>query len=65
MFSHYVTFKFPMGPHQVPTKFPNMFSIAHHFYPICFGKCRPPFPYIGGPKGMNFILPKKTIGEVP
>jgi hypothetical protein len=41
MCSHYVTFKFPMGTSQyvpqVPNVFPNMFSIAPHFYPICFG----------------------------
>jgi hypothetical protein len=27
------------------------FPIAHHFYPICFGKCYSPFTYIHGPKG--------------
>jgi hypothetical protein len=27
----------------VPNVFPNMFSIVPHFYPICFGKCCPPF----------------------
>jgi hypothetical protein len=26
------------------------FPIAHHFYPICFGKCYSPFTYIHGPK---------------
>jgi hypothetical protein len=36
--SHYVPFKFPMGSHQVPNVFINMFSIAPHFCPICFGK---------------------------
>jgi hypothetical protein len=25
-------------------------QIAHHFYPICFGKCYSPFTYIHGPK---------------
>jgi hypothetical protein len=39
--SHYVPFKFPMGTSQyvpqVPDVFFNMFSIAPHFYPICFG----------------------------
>jgi hypothetical protein len=36
MCSHYVTFKLAMGAHQVPqvpNVFPNMFSIAPHFYP--------------------------------
>jgi hypothetical protein len=33
----------------------------HHFYPICFGKCCPPFTYIGGPKGQIFILQIKTF----
>jgi hypothetical protein len=44
-----------------------VFSIARHFYPICFDKCCPPFPYIGGPKGKNFVLPNKTFyfGEPP
>jgi hypothetical protein len=36
---------------QVPNVFPNMFVVATHFYPICFGKCCPPFTYIGAPKG--------------
>jgi hypothetical protein len=26
------------------------FPIASHFYPICFGKCYPPFTYIVGPR---------------
>jgi hypothetical protein len=34
----------------------NMFSIAAHFYPICFGKCCPPFTHIDQPKGRNCIL---------
>ncbi len=38
MCSLYVPFMFPMGSHQVLNMFPNMFSIAPHFYPICFGK---------------------------
>jgi hypothetical protein len=29
---------FPLSSHQVPNMFPNMFHIATHFYPICFGK---------------------------
>jgi hypothetical protein len=39
--SHYVPFKFPNGfpscfqyVPQVPNVFPNMFSIAPHFYPV-------------------------------
>jgi hypothetical protein len=59
MCSHYVPLKFPMGSHQifnvfqVPNVFPKMFSIAPHLNPICFGKCCPPFTYIGRPKGRN------------
>jgi hypothetical protein len=33
---HYVPSKFPMGSHQILNMFPNMFSVAPHFYPICF-----------------------------
>ncbi len=46
---------------QVPNVFPNMFSITPHFYPICFDNCCPPFTYIGGPKGMNYILQYRTF----
>jgi len=35
-------FKFAMGSQYIP-QVPNMFTIAPHFYPICFGKCCPPF----------------------
>ncbi len=51
----------------VPNMFPNLFFIAPHFYPICFGKCCPPFTYIGAPKGMNSILQDRTFyfGEPP
>jgi len=38
---------------QVLNVFPKMFSIAPHLNPICFGKCCPPFTYIGRPKGRN------------
>jgi hypothetical protein len=70
MCSHYVLFKFPSGSQylpQIPNVFLNMFSIASHFYPICFGKCCPPFTGIRGPKGTNFILQNKTFyfGEPP
>jgi len=54
--SHYVPFNFPISSHPVPevlNVFPTMFSIAPHLYLICFGKCCPPFTYIGGPKGRN------------
>jgi len=30
---------------QVPDVFVKEFPIAIHFYPICFGKCFPPFTY--------------------
>jgi hypothetical protein len=46
--------------HQVPNVFLNMFSIAPHFCPICFGKCCPPFTYIAGPKG-NIICQSRTF----
>jgi hypothetical protein len=66
MCSHYVPFKFPMGSQYVP-QVPNLFSIACHFHPICFGKCCPRFTYIGGPKGRNSILHNRTLyfGEPP
>jgi hypothetical protein len=61
-----VPFKFSMGSHQIPNVFLNMFSIAPHFCPICFGKCCPPFTYIGGHKG-NSICQSRTFyfGEPP
>ncbi len=40
---------------QDPKVFLNMFLIAPHVYPICFGKSCPPFTYIGGPKGRIFV----------
>jgi hypothetical protein len=64
MCSHYVPFKFPSGCEyvpQVPNVFPNMFSIAPHLYPICFGKCCPPFTYIAGPKERNSILQNRSF----
>ncbi len=67
MCSHHVPFEFAIGSHQVLNIFPNMFSIAPRFYPICFGKCCSPFTYIGGPKGRNSILQNITFyyGEPP
>jgi hypothetical protein len=56
--SQCVPFKFPTGSHYAPqfsNVFHNMFSITPHFYPICLGKCCPPFRYIGGPKGKNSL----------
>jgi len=46
---------------------PDMFPIAPHFYPICFGKCCPPFTFIAQPKGRNFILQNRRFyfGEPP
>ncbi len=61
MCSHYVPFKFPMGSHQVSNVFPNMFSIAPDFYPMCLGRCCPPFTYIGGQKGRTSILLKENL----
>jgi hypothetical protein len=46
MCSHYVPIKFPSHSQylpQIPNVFLNMFSIAPHFYSICFGICCPPF----------------------
>ncbi len=55
---------FPSGfqnvPH-VPNVFHNMFSIAPHFYPICFGKCCPRLTYIAWPKGRNSKLQNKNL----
>jgi hypothetical protein len=59
--SDYVLFKFPMDTHQVANMFPNMFSIAPHFYPICFGRCCPSFTNIVGPTGRNSILQNRTF----
>jgi hypothetical protein len=59
MCSHHVPNEFSSGFQyvpQVPNVFPNMFSIAPHFYPICFAKCCAPFTYIAGPNGRNFLL---------
>ncbi len=41
--------------------FPNIFSIAPHSYPICLGKCGPPFTNIPGLKGRNFIHHNRTF----
>jgi hypothetical protein len=61
MCSYYVPVKFSMGSCNVPNMFPNMFSIAPHFYPICLGKCCPPFTNIRGVKGRNYIHHNKTF----
>jgi hypothetical protein len=59
--SHCVLTMFPLSFQWVPNMFPNMFSIAPPFYPICFGKCCPPFTYIAGTKDRNSILQNRTI----
>ncbi len=43
------------------------FPITPHFYFMWFGKCCPPFTYIGGQKGKNFIFQNRTFyfGEPP
>jgi hypothetical protein len=46
---------------QVLDVFPKEFPIAPHFYPICFGKCCPPFTCVGGSKGRNSILQNRTL----
>jgi hypothetical protein len=48
---------------QIPDMFPKEFLIAPHFYPICFGKCCPPFTYIGGPKFRNSIFQNRTFSS--
>jgi hypothetical protein len=54
----------------VPNGFPKcspifamfpQFSIQPHFYPICLGKWCPPFTYIAGPKGRNYILQNRAF----
>jgi len=52
---------------QVPDMFPKEFPIAPHFYPICFGKCCPPFTYIGGQRGgtLCFKVEPFYFGEPP
>jgi hypothetical protein len=52
---------FPSSSHEVPNVFCNMFSITPHFYLVCFGKCCPPFTYIGGSKGRNPIHQNRTF----
>jgi hypothetical protein len=52
---------FTLSSLQVPNMFPNMFSIAPQFYPICFGKCCPPFTHIDRPKGRNSMLQNITF----
>ncbi len=51
---------------QVSDLFPKEFPIVPYFYPICFGKCSPPFIYIGGPKGGRtpyFKIKPSTLGS--
>jgi hypothetical protein len=39
---------------QDANMFPKEFPITPPFYPICFGKCCPPFTYIMRAKGEGF-----------
>jgi hypothetical protein len=50
---------------QFSDMFPKGFPISPHFYPICFGKCCPPFTYIHGPKRENSMFLNRTfpLGE--
>jgi hypothetical protein len=62
--SHCVPNGFSSGSQYVPqifNVFPNMFSIAPHFYPLCLGECCPPFTDIGGRKGRNSILQNRRF----
>ncbi len=43
------------------TRSPKKIPIAHHFYPICFGKYCPLFIYIDGLQGRNSILQNKPF----
>ncbi len=68
---------FPLCSLQVPNRFtsgskfvPQVLSVltkhvlqstSSHFYPMCLGKCCPPFTCIGGPKGKNSILQNRTF----
>ncbi len=71
MCSHYVPNMFPLRSHgfssgshfvhQVPNVFPNMFSIAPHFYPLCFGNRCPLFTYVGGRKERNALLQNRNF----
>ncbi len=49
---------------HAPNVFPSVFSIAPHFYPICFGKYFPPFPCISGPKEKNFKILQNIITKI-
>jgi hypothetical protein len=63
-------YRFPSGFQyvpQVPNLFPNMFSIALHFYPICFGKCCPPFSpiWVGQREGtLYFRIEPPILGNL-
>jgi hypothetical protein len=59
--SHYVPSKFPMGSHQVPNVFLNMFSIAPHFCPICFGKLLSSFDLYMWAKGKELYTSKWNL----
>ncbi len=70
--SQHVCTMFPSSSQWVPNMFPNFamfspFSISPHFYPTCLGKWCPPFTYIGGPKGRNYILQNRgfCFGKSP
>jgi hypothetical protein len=64
LFTFHASFSFPpfsggeeeQKVPQVLDMFPKEFPVTTHFYPICFGKCCPPFTFIGGPKGRNWLI---------
>jgi hypothetical protein len=56
--SQCVPIMFPLISHWVFNVFPDMFSIARHFYPICFGKCCPLFHLYSWAKGEGFYTSK-------
>jgi len=53
--SQHVSFKFPMGSHQVLNMFP-MFPIAPCVNPICSAQSPPLLTYRGEPKGRSICL---------
>ncbi len=62
--SQCVPFKFSMGSQyvaQVPNVFPNIFSIASHFNPICFGKLLSSFHPYGWAKREELNTSKQNL----
>jgi hypothetical protein len=68
------TFDFPCklffwvgrGEKQRVPMFPKKFPIVPHFYPICFGRCCPPFISTEGERGrlLYFTTEPSTLGSL-